>query len=44
LIGAVDEADHGDDRGDANDDADQREHAAELVSPETARGDSYGFG
>ena len=44
LIGAVDEADDGDDGGNADDHADKREDAAELVRPKAGGGDSYRLG
>ena len=44
LVRAVDQADHGDHGGDADDHAEQREDAAQLVRPETRGGDLYGLG
>src|SRR3989442_16043833 len=43
LVRAVDQADHGDHGGHADDHAEQREDAAQLVGPETRGGDLYGL-
>jgi len=44
LIGAVDEADDGDDRSDSDDHADERKDTAKLVGPKTGGSNSYRLG
>ena len=44
LVCAVDEADYGNDRGDTDNHADQRQDTAQLVCPETGGGDRHSLG
>ena len=43
LVGAVDEADDGNDRSNPDDHSDERQDAAEFVSPQTGGGNANGF-